>query len=210
MSPPTQDPAGDVPASLAPGVTLGAVSNTEDPKGLGRVRLRLKLKGREIETDWAQIASFMAGPDCGGFFLPQPGDTALVAFADGDPSQPYVVGFLWNGAQKPPVPQNQQQDIRVIRTRQGKTVRIDDSPQGGISIVDEKGNEVLIDSAGNRIAITSKGDLSITATGQLTMEAAGVTLKNTAGSVKAQLTAESMQLQGGMNMKLQASMIDLN
>lgn len=211
MSFDTVDLLGDeLPASIALGVTLATVSDIRDPKGMGRIKVKLRLKGEEIETDWAQVASLLAGPNYGSFMLPQVNDTALVAFADGDASQSFVLGFLWTGTQMPPVPKDQQPNVRVIRTKQGKTISFDDSPQGRISIVDEKKNEVLIDTANNRIAITSQGDLSITANGQLTLQAAGVTVQNTAGSVKAQLTAESMQLNGGANMKLQATMIDLN
>lgn len=210
MIPAALDGSGELARGLALGVTLATVSDTRDPKGLGRIKLRLRLKGAEIESDWAQIASLLAGPDYGAFMLPQVDDTALVAFADGDASQPFVLGFLWNGAQKPPLPQDQQQNVRVIKTRQGKTIVLDDSPQGRIRIVDEKDNEVLIDTAANRIAITSQGDLAITAKGQLSIVAAGLSVRDTTGNVKAELTANSMQLSGGASMTLQATMIDLN
>ena len=200
----------EFPGGLALGVTLATVSNTQDPESLGRVKLQLQLKGQQIETNWAQICSLLAGPAYGAFMLPQPGDTALLAFADGDPSQPFVLGFLWNGAQLPPLPKEQQQEVRIIKTKQGKTISFDDSPKGRICIVDENKNELLIDSANNHISITSQGDLSISASGQLSIKAAGVTVQNSSGTVKAQLSAESMQLDGGQSLKLQATMIDLN
>ncbi|WP_186082236.1 phage baseplate assembly protein V [Burkholderia gladioli] len=199
------------PESLALGVTLGKVADTRDPEGYGRVKLSFLLKGAEIESDWAQIASFFAGPNSGAFFLPQPGDAALIAFADGDASKPYVIGFLWNGAQKPPVPVDQQQDLRVIRTKGGKTITLDDSPNGGgVTIVDARQNRIRIDSATNAIELASEGDLSITAKGKLTITGAQVTLRNAAGSVKATLGQATLDVQGGQNLKLSATMIDLN
>ncbi|WP_186157874.1 phage baseplate assembly protein V [Burkholderia gladioli] len=199
------------PESLALGVTLGKVADTRDPEGYGRVKLSFLLKGAEIESDWAQIASFFAGPNSGAFFLPQPGDAALIAFADGDASKPYVIGFLWNGAQKPPVPVDQQQDLRVIRTKGGKTITLDDSPNGGgVTIVDARQNRIRIDSATNAIELASEGDLSITAKGKLTITGAQVKLRNTAGSVKATLGQATLDVQGGQNLKLSATMIDLN
>ncbi|NIF72321.1 MULTISPECIES: phage baseplate assembly protein V [unclassified Burkholderia] len=199
------------PESLALGVTLGKVADTRDPEGYGRVKLSFLLKGAEIESDWAQIASFFAGPNSGAFFLPQPGDAALIAFADGDASKPYVIGFLWNGAQKPPVPVDQQQDLRVIRTKGGKTITLDDSPNGGgVTIVDARQNRIRIDSATNAIELASEGDLSITAKGKVTITGAQVTLCNTAGSVKATLGQATLDVQGGQNLKLSATMIDLN
>ncbi|MDC6134732.1 phage baseplate assembly protein V, partial [Burkholderia gladioli] len=185
------------------------MADTRDPEGYGRVKLSFLLKGAEIESDWAQIASFFAGPNSGAFFLPQPGDAALIAFADGDASKPYVIGFLWNGAQKPPVPVDQQQDLRVIRTKGGKTITLDDSPNGGgVTIVDARQNRIRIDSATNAIELASEGDLSITAKGKLTITGAQVTLRNTAGSVKATLGQATLDVQGGQNLKLSATMID--
>ncbi|WP_186031326.1 phage baseplate assembly protein V [Burkholderia gladioli] len=197
--------------ALALGVTLGKVADTRDPEGYGRVKVSFVLKGAEIESDWAQITSFFAGPNTGALFLPQIGDSALLAFANGDPSKPYVIGFLWNGAQKPPVPTDSQQDVRVIRTRNGKTITLDDSPNGGgVTIVDAKQNRIQIDTSSNTISLSSEGDLSITAKGALTLTGSQVTVRNTAGSVKATLGEATLALQGGQSLKLTATMIDLN
>ena len=38
----------------------------------------------------------------GSWFMPEKGDDVLVAFDHGDFDHPYVVGFLWNGQNKPP------------------------------------------------------------------------------------------------------------
>ncbi|RKP46830.1 phage baseplate assembly protein V [Trinickia fusca] len=198
--------------SLALGVTLGTVSGTEDPAGLGRVKVKFVLKGAQIESDWLQVMSFFAGPAYGAFFLPQVGDSALLAFADGDASRAYVLGFLWNGAQKPPVDKAQQQDVRVIKTKSGKTIMFDDSQQGkgGIVIVDNHRNRIQIDTASNKISISSEGDLDIEAKGKLTIRGAQVIVQNTSGSVKASLSGAAMQVQGGQSLKLSATMIDLN
>ncbi|MES2039940.1 MAG: phage baseplate assembly protein V [Pseudomonadota bacterium] len=196
---------------FSPGVALATVSNTRDEQNLGRIKVKFSLKGAQIESDWVQIMSFFAGTSSGAFFLPQVGDSALVAFADGDPSKPYVLGFLWNGQQKPPVANvEQQQTIRVIKTKGGKTITFDDSDQGKISIVDNKNNQILIDTSANKISLISQGDISISAVGSINIKGAQVVVQNTGGSVKADLTAASMQLTGGTNLKLSASMIDIN
>jgi uncharacterized protein involved in type VI secretion and phage assembly len=196
--------------SMTLGVTLGTVSNTKDDKGLGRVKVNFILKGQEIESGWLQVMSFFAGPGYGAFFLPQPGDSALLAFADGDASQAYVLGFMWNGVQKPPLEAAQQQDVRVIKTKGGKTIALDDSEKENITITDSKNNRIVIDTANNKISISSEGDFAISAKGTLTISGAQVVVQNTAGSVKADLSSSSMQLQGGQSIKLSAAMIDLN
>jgi len=198
--------------SLALGVTPGTVSDTQDPDGLGRIRVEFILKGTRIESDWLQIMSFYAGPGYGAFFLPSKGDAVLLAFANGDASRAYVLGFLWNGAQKPPVEKDRQQDVRVIRTKSGKTITLDDSQQGkgGIVIVDNNKNRIEINTASNKVSISSEGDLEISAKGNVTISGAQVTVQNTSGSVNAKLTGQAMQLQGGQSMKLSAGTIDLN
>jgi len=196
--------------SMTLGVTLGTVSNAKDDKGLGRVKVKFILKGQEVESGWLQVMSFFAGPGYGAFFLPQPGDSALLAFADGDASQAYVLGFMWNGVQKPPLEAAQQQDVRVIKTKGGKTIALDDSEKENITITDSKNNRIVIDTANNKISISSEGDFAISAKGTLTISGAQVVVQNTAGSVKADLSGSSMQLQGGQSIKLSAAMIDLN
>ena len=42
----------------------------------------------------------MAGPDMGFYALPEKGDQVLVAFEQGDLSQPYVLGSLWTTQQQ--------------------------------------------------------------------------------------------------------------
>jgi uncharacterized protein involved in type VI secretion and phage assembly len=199
-----------VQGAFAPGITVGTVSDTNDPQGLGRIRVLLSLKGPQIQSDWLQIMSFFAGPDCGAFFMPQKGDSVLLAFADADPSKPYVLGFLWNGAQKPPVPQARQQELRVIKTKLGKTIQFDDGAQGNITIIDNKNNKVVIDTATNKITLESQGDIEINAKGKITISGAQVLVQTTPGTVKADLSATGMQLNGGTSIKLNAAMIDLN
>lgn len=194
----------------APGVTLAQVSDTTDPKGMGRIKVRFMVSGQQIESDWVPILSFYGGKDYGAFFLPNTGDSALVAFGDGDPDQPYVLGFLWNGALAPPVAKDKQQDVRVIKTRQGKTLTMDDSASGQLTLTDEKRNTIRIDTAHNHITLDSQGDVTITAKGTVTITGAEVVVKTSSGSVKLDLTAASAKLNGGQSIKLSAAMIDLN
>ena len=44
----------------------------------------------------------VSGGARGAYFVPEVGDEVLVAFASGTPRQPYVVGGLWSGKDKPP------------------------------------------------------------------------------------------------------------
>jgi hypothetical protein len=112
---------------------------------------------------------------------------------------------------KPPVESAaKQQDIRVIRTAKGKQLLLDDSQSGQLTLIDEQQNKIQIDTANQRIVVETKGDVSVSAGGTLTLKAARVVLQNTAGSVKLELGASGLQANGGQNIKLNATMIELN
>ncbi len=53
---------------------------------------------------WIRVAQFWAGPRWGAFFWPRIGHEVVVAFAEGDPDQPVVMGNVYNAANMPPLP----------------------------------------------------------------------------------------------------------
>ena len=52
------------------GVAIGIVTANNDPMGLGRVKLNLPWRAENQETDWARVATPMAGGNRGFYFLP--------------------------------------------------------------------------------------------------------------------------------------------
>ncbi|MGL4554206.1 MAG: type VI secretion system Vgr family protein [Gemmataceae bacterium] len=59
-------------------------------------------KRDENSTCWIRVAQVMAGKRWGASFWPRIGQEVLVAFHEGDPDQPVVVGTLYNAEQMPP------------------------------------------------------------------------------------------------------------
>ena len=62
------------------GVVIGVVTNNQDPDELGRVKLRFPWLSEDYESNWARVASLMAGKERGAYFLPDVDDEVLVAF----------------------------------------------------------------------------------------------------------------------------------
>ena len=167
------------------GVVVGTVTNNQDPEGRGRVKVKYPWLSDKEESNWARVATMMAGKDRGSFFLPEAEDEVLVAFAHGDDREPYVIGMLWNGQDTPRYTNGDgANDVRAITSRSGHELIFDDNQQGGkvvihtkknhtitlddtaggekISIVDKSGNNsVVIDSAQNSIAVKSSLKLTI-------------------------------------------------
>jgi len=167
------------------GVLIGTVSDLQDPEKIGRVRVKLP-QYAEQQSDWARIVTPMAGKDRGFFFQPEVGDEVLVVFENGDPRRAYVLGALWSKVDTPPPrdgndPQN---NIRLIKSRSGHKVTLDDtSGSEKIVITDKSGaNTLTWDAANNKITIESgKGDMDITApTGTLSISAKTIEIKASA------------------------------
>ncbi|RLI48197.1 MAG: phage tail protein, partial [Candidatus Thorarchaeota archaeon] len=110
-----------------PGVMPGIVTNNQDPENLYRVKVKFPWLSEDNETDWIRVATLMAGPERGSFFLPEVGDEVLVAFEYGDINAPYVIGVLWNRKQKPPETNSDgKNNIRKIRSRSGHEIIFND------------------------------------------------------------------------------------
>ena len=161
------------------GIAIGLVTNTKDPKGLGRVKVKFPWLADTEESTWARVAR----PQ-GLFCLPEINDEVLVAFEHGDIHYPYVLGTLWNGRDKPPtqnggmVGSDGKVNQRIIRSRSGHEIILDDSSGKEKIIVRDKtrGNQIVIDSAQNAMSIKAKGKLNLEADGEISIKGRNVTI----------------------------------
>jgi uncharacterized protein involved in type VI secretion and phage assembly len=169
------------------GVAPATVSDIVDPDGQGRIQVILPwcpdAGGARYEA-WARIATLFAGKDRGSWFIPEVGDEVLVAFEHGDPARPYVLGGLWNGSDSPPESASKQNDRKVIKSRNGVKVTLDDksgqeklileTPGGQkITLKDGPGAVDIEDSNGNSVKLETAG-ITITAAAKVTVNAAQV------------------------------------
>jgi uncharacterized protein involved in type VI secretion and phage assembly len=133
------------------GVVPATVESLEDDDKLGRVVLRYKwMSKKEPKTPPARIATALAGKDRGLQFMPEVGDEVLVAFEQGNPRVPYIVGFLWNGKQKPP---SQKPELRTLKTVSGHVLEFDDSKNKEKVSLRFKGGEPSIVLDANKLSI---------------------------------------------------------
>jgi uncharacterized protein involved in type VI secretion and phage assembly len=169
------------------GVAVGIVTNNQDPDGLARVKVAFPWLSDSEESHWARIASFMAGADRGGYFLPEVDDEVLVAFEHGDITRPYVIGALWNGKDQAPASNSDgKNNVRLIKSRSGHLIKLDDTAGSEkIEILDKGGkNAVIWDAAGNKIAVSAGQDIEVKAgSGKITLEATTIEIKSS-GEIK--------------------------
>ncbi|MBL8414996.1 MAG: type IV secretion protein Rhs [Propionivibrio sp.] len=191
-----------LPKALLFGVYSGIVIDVKDPDAQGRVKVSLPWaeggNAGRYET-WARLAVPMAGNNRGTWLIPDVDDEILVAFVAGDPRCPIVIGSLWNGRDAPPQSMDGagNNDLKVIRSRNGVTITLDDQggaerfqveTPGGQKIVlqDGPGEVTIEDSNGNSIKLTTS-NIKIAAS-------AGVDV--TAGMVK--VSAGRVEIDAGM------------
>lgn len=151
------------------GVVVGTVSGLDDPRNEGRIQVDLPWAPGRSRSFWAPVASIMAGPKRGAWFLPELGDEALVAFDHTDVDTPYILGFLWNGQDLPP---SEHIRDRMIYSKNGHTIRfVDATPENG-----NMGALILEDGHGNVIAL-SNGQIHLKSIAVLQIEAPSIVLR---------------------------------
>ena len=194
------------------GVVIGIVTNNKDPEGLGRVRVKFPWLSDEDESNWARVASLMAGKDRGIFILPEIDDEVLVVFEHGNINMPYIIGSLWNGKDLPPETNSDgKNDIRMMKSRSGHVIRIDDTDGNEkIEIVDKtEKNMITIDTKDNKISIMSDKDIEMSApNGKIAINAMDVEIRSSA-STKIEASA-GMDVEASGNMNVKGATINLN
>lgn len=180
------------------GVAVGIVTDNQDPDDMGRVKVTYPWRESDDESDWARVATAMAGSERGTYFVPEVDDEVLVAFADGNIRYPYVLGALWNGQDAPPETGDTNNDIRKVTSRSGHELVFDDTDQSEkVEIITNGGHSIVLDDSSGSETITisdskdqnsiefdaTSGSLDITGGSSLTIEAPTVEITGK-GSLK--------------------------
>jgi len=171
--------------SRIPAVVTGVVKSVKDPDQMGRVQISLPWLGGQNDNTWAPVATFMSGGGRGSWFMPEVGDEVLVAFDRGDVAFPFVIGFLWNGKDQPPV-DGISASVRRLRTVSGHQIDFDDiDGEEKITITTKGGHKILMDDTPGSTGV------SITTSGNQKIE-----MKDTPASVNIETTGnQQVQLQ---------------
>jgi phage baseplate assembly protein V len=190
------------------GVVPCIVVSSDDPNQLGRVQIKLPHMSDDTAGPWARVVALMAGNDRGTFFLPEQGDEVLVAFENGDPSRPYILGGLWNSSDAPP---DTKKDKRIIKSHSGHIIRLDDTDGSEkVEIIDKTGNNsITFDTSSNTITIASAKDVSINAPqGTITLSAQTISIASS-GDTKV-TPSGSLTLQASGTTTVKGATVDIN
>lgn len=194
------------------GVVVGIVTDNQDPNNMARVRVKFPWLSDDNESWWARIAVPMAGPGRGTYFLPEVNDEVLVAFEHGDVKSPYIVGALWNGKDAPPTTNSDgKNNIRLIHSRSGHLIRLDDTDgDEKVEVIDKTGgNKITIKSSVNSVSLECTGDMSLSCKGKMTLNAtAGIEMTSDA-DIKIQADT-TMDIESTAPMTIKGATVSIN
>ena len=140
---------------------IARVTDNNDPKGLGRVRVQFIWQvAKKLQTPWIRVVQPHAGGGKGFYFIPEIGEEVWVDFEDQNAERPFVVGSHYNGKEYSPF-HNTNNDIKAIQTRSGhKLIFTEDE---SILLSDKNGNTLRFDTQGKNIEISAPESISLCA-----------------------------------------------
>lgn len=189
------------------GVVTGTVKDVKDPDSQGRVLIAFPWLPGDKDSYWAPVATLMTGGGRGSWFMPEVDDEVLVAFEHGNVDQPFVIGYLWNGVQKPP--SDDGPSVRRIKTVSGHRLEFHDKDgahkillisNGGQRVqLDDNSNTITIETSGGEQVQLSPGQLEANAAaGKVVIDSSGVTVTHS-GSVSVICDSASVTAATGAN-----------
>jgi type VI secretion system secreted protein VgrG len=101
-------------------VVVGPAGDEIFPDKYGRVKVKFhwdRRQGSGPESScWLRVAQVWAGNRWGAFFWPRVGHEVVVAFENGDPDRPIVVGSVYNADNMPPLTMPQHMALAGIKS----------------------------------------------------------------------------------------------
>jgi type VI secretion system secreted protein VgrG len=143
-------------------IVVGLKDEEIDCDKYGRVKVQFPWdrEGKKDENSscWVRVGSLMAGKQWGMIHIPRIGQEVIVAFMEGDPDQPIIVGSVYNYDNEPPykLPDNKTQSgLKTRSTKEG-----DQETFNELRFEDKKGEEhVYFHAERNFVRIVENHDL---------------------------------------------------
>ena len=155
-------PEGERPtiASLQTAVVTGPEGAEIHTDALGRVRVQFHWDRHgahdERSSCWLRVMQGVAGPGFGMHFLPRVGQEVVVAFENGHPDRPFVMGALYHPGHTPPYANEPTRS--GIRTRSTRGGTPDEANE--LRFDDAKGSEEVFLQAQKDLSVNVKNDLN--------------------------------------------------
>jgi uncharacterized protein involved in type VI secretion and phage assembly len=195
------------------GVVSAIVTDLKDPDKLGRIKVKFPVLSDTYESWWARVVQLGAGSKRGVVWLPEVNDEVLVAFSQDSMQQPFVIGGLFNGKDKPDKDWPEHLDStdgsvkrRALVSRKGMLVEfLEKAGSEELNISTNNGAQKisLVQKGQSAIKIISEGPVEVTAKQDVTVSTStgNVSIKG----MKVAIEATSDLDLKGVNVKLAGS-----
>lgn len=200
---------------------IGEVIDNRDPKGLGRVKVRMLWMYAPQSTPFIRMTLphfglHQDGKKTRGFqFVPAVGDQVMVGFEHNNPERPFVIGALPHG-QNSAMDTSEPDEEKHISVGSGSTLTFIEKPTlKEIHLQVDAANFVLISVPNGNGAITvqSSKDILLKATAKVTIEAPEIVLSGTTitinGTQGVTIKGAEVKLEATAKMAVKGSMTDV-
>jgi len=199
----SQLPLERAKAMLGAGAFLARVLNVRDPENRNRLQVQIldpSAIGSQDGVVWARVMVPFAGDSHGTLSVPEVGCEVLVIFLAGDSRSPVVLGDMWNGSDKSPVP---------LGGSSGSGVGCTVAEKAGMKI------SILEDSAGYTIQLMTPGQVPESvnrATPSLLVPAAAAptSIRIDANGISIATSAAQVQITAASKVSITAPQLSVN
>ncbi len=138
---------------------VAIVTNNKDPQKMGRVKVTFDW-GVD-ESPWLRMLMPHTGKGRGFYFVPEENEEVMVGFEMGKADFPYVIGSLYNGANKFDGHYDDDNKIKSIKTISGNEIIFND--KGSLTVRNGKNSIVLSCKDDGTLTIATEGDMVLEA-----------------------------------------------
>jgi len=200
---------------------IGEVVDNKDPKGMGRVKVRLLWMKAPQTTPFIRMTLPHFGlhkdnKKTRGFqFVPTVGDQVMVGFEYNNPERPFVIGALPHGKNSG-IDTSKPEEEKHISVGSGSTLTFIEKPSTKeIHLqVDEKNFvKITVPSGNGTITVQSSKDIIVKATAKVTIEAQQIDLSattiNIEGKQAVNIKGAQVKIEATAQMAVKGAMTDV-
>jgi type VI secretion system secreted protein VgrG len=169
-------------AGTQPALVVGKQGEEIDVDEQGRICVQFYWDRKKEASRRIRVAQFWAGKERGAAFLPRIGDEVVVAYEEGDPDRPIVVGSVYNGANKISLILPERKTVSGVLGKSSKGQGSTIHNANAWWFDDAQGEEIFFVRARKDLFVRAYGDESRHISGKQTEAIDGDVIKNVGGN----------------------------